>query len=533
MAGETNRLPLVLKPENRDQTSAKDAKIINAFVEKKSDEEYEIYKRPGLSVYQSLGASTGLGVYNWNNDIYSVFGTTLYKNGVSIGTVDGTHGKYSFSSNQNVIPQLFLHNGAYAYVWNGTTLSTVTNNVSTVVSLTCSTTSASTTVTTTGSTSSIAVGDSVTGPGIPNSTYVVSITDATHFVISFAATATQTNIQLNFTGAGYPGSATTPICHGVAWLDGTTYVIDTSAKIWGSNLNDSTAWMALNYITAQSEQDGGVAIARQLANIIALKQWTTEVFYDAANSIGSPLLPVSNSKQPFGCVNADSIVSISDRLIWLGTNKSGAKQVVLMENLVCKAISTQPIERLLDTANCSQAYGWSHKEMGHIFYGLTLPLANYTFVYDLTSGVWYQWTDPNGNYFPVVDSTFTSAQGHLMQHISSGNLLTPSATTYSDQGVLFPVDLYTPKFDGGTRFSKMLTSLEVIGDTVSGSILNIRFSDDDYKSWTNFRSVNLFENRPILWDCGTFRSRAFHLRHLSNTPMRISSVDLQLRLGTL
>ena len=204
-----------------------------------------------------------------------------------------------------------------------------------------------------------------------------------------------------------------------------------------------------------------------------------------------------------------------------------------MESLVCKPISTQPIERLLDNANCTQAYGWTHKEMGHIFYGLTLPLANMTLVYDLNSSIWYQWTDASGNYFPIVDSTFTSAQGHIMQHISNGDLLTPAATNFNDLGLLFPVDLYTPKFDGGTRFNKLLTSLEIIGDTVPGSTLKIRFSDDDYKTWTNFRNANLYDQRPMLWDCGTFRSRAFHFRHLANTPMRISSVDLQLLMGTL
>jgi len=58
-------------------------------------------------------------------------------------------------------------------------------------------------------------------------------------------------------------------------------------------------------------------------------------------------------------------------------------------------------------------------------------------------------------------------------------------------------------------------------------------SDDDYQTWSNFREVDLSKNRPMLTNCGTFRRRAYHFRHQSNTPLRIQAVELMIDLGTL
>jgi hypothetical protein len=56
-------------------------------------------------------------------------------------------------------------------------------------------TAASTTITVV-STASIVAGQICTGAGIPAGTYVASITDSTHFIISAAATATGTSVNI-------------------------------------------------------------------------------------------------------------------------------------------------------------------------------------------------------------------------------------------------------------------------------------------------------------------------------------------------
>ena len=111
------RLPLVIEPENRDSSVAKDARLVNCYSEKTPEGDYWIFKRPGTATSSRPygGAAAGRGMFNWLGNIYSVFEDTLYKDGVSLGAVNTTNGVYRFSSNKGATPKLQLGNGVKAY----------------------------------------------------------------------------------------------------------------------------------------------------------------------------------------------------------------------------------------------------------------------------------------------------------------------------------------------------------------------------------------------------------------------------------
>ena len=465
------RLPLILEPENRDESSLKDSKLVNGYVERNNTtDEYWIYKRPGLALNASLGAGTGRGVYNWLGKIYSVFGTTLYQDLTAIGTVDGTGGVYVFSSSLGTTPRLQLMNGVAAYNWDNTTL-----------------------------------------------------------------------VQIS--GANFPGNTyATAAVKGIVYLDGSTFVLDQQSYIHGSDtppgLNVPDQWTeVLNLLGAQIEPDRGVFLAKQLVYVLAMKEWSTEVFYNAQNPPGSLVLgPVQGAKINYGCVSADSVQEVDGNLIWLCTNRSASMQIVLLTALKPTIISTKAIERLLGEAFFSTIYSFIIKYEGHTFYGLTLKDSNLTLVYDLVDKKWAQWTDENGDYFPIVAATFVSAtHQRLLQHETNGKLYDFDQSHTTDDGAVIPVDLYTPNFDGGVRRRKQLNLMEFIGDQTVGSSFAVRVNDSDYDpaKWTNYRQVDVSVKRPILTNCGSFVRRAFHIRHAAATPMRLQAVELQLDIGTL
>jgi len=107
------RLPLAVQPENRSSSTDKDAKLINGFLERIGEDSYQLYSRIGLggSVQPSGGAATGRGVYNWLGDIYSIFGSTLYKNTTNIGTVGTSNGVYQFNQSSGATPRLVFGDG--------------------------------------------------------------------------------------------------------------------------------------------------------------------------------------------------------------------------------------------------------------------------------------------------------------------------------------------------------------------------------------------------------------------------------------
>ncbi len=462
------RLPLVLEPENRGQDVKFDARLVNGYIETKKGEEggVWIYERVGLlnSSRPPAVDAVGRGIFNWLGDIYSIFGDTLYKNGVAVaGTVDDTNGVYRFDSCLGATPKLQMGNGVKAYNYDD-------------------------------------------GAGL------VQITDA-QFPTSFVK--------------------------GWAYLDGTTYVMTPSAHILGSDINDPTAWDALNDILAQIEPDQGMATDKQLVYVIAFKQWTTEIFYDAGNGTGSPLGRVEGAKVNWGCLSADSVQEIDGALFWLAQSKDGSPEVVVLDNLKAQAVSTKALERLLESADLTTIYSWTIKQDGHRFYVLTIKESNYTFAYDLDEQMWSQWTDTDGNYMPIVSSCTGSnlaAHQHFLQHESNGRIYLASSDYATDDGDLIQVDLITPNFDGGVRVAKLEQRLEIISDQQEGSTLGVRTNDQDYNptAWTEWRSFDLSQARPFLDDFGSFYRRVHHFRHRRSVRMpRIRAMELMLDLGTL
>lgn len=510
---EPIRLPLIITPENRDNITTTDSRLVNCYVERgRRKDEYHIYGRAGQLKFQqpSGGAAAGNGVYNWNGDIYSIFGSTLYKNGTNIGTVDATNGVYRFSQSLGSPTRLVLGNGVKAYTWDNTLLLQIGTSGATITA----------------------------GAFVVHVTYQILTIGTTDFTL-IGASANTVGLRFIATGVGAgTGTATasafpTSFVKGWAFLDETTYAMTSLAVIQGSELNDPTYWDPLNALTAQMEPDKGVALNKQLAYVIALKQWSGEVFYDAAQATGSPLGTVQGAKVSFGCANADTVQEVDGILLWLCTNRSASNQVIMMDNLKAEIVSTKPVERLLRQIDTTQMYSFIFKDEGHKFYVLTSVVTNLTLVFDLSEREWCQWADFNGNYLPIAASTYNSTNRHIWQHATDGWLYYASRDYTNDSGNVITKDIYTPNYDGDIRNKKMLDKMTFVADQTSGSTLKVRHSDDDYKSWSNFDEVSLADDLPFLTDRGTFRKRAHNLRHQSNTTFRMQAIELNLRIGVL
>lgn len=338
--------------------------------------------------------------------------------------------------------------------------------------------------------------------------------------------------NLHSINASYPETTV----KGWAYLNGAEYVMNPQAVIWGSDPNDVTtpgAWDALNFISAQSEPDNGVAMDRQLVYVVAFNEWSTEVFFDAGNPTGSPLGPVEGSRLSYGCAQADSVQRIDDCLFWLSVNQTSSNQVAMMQQLQMRIISTKPIDKLIAGADLTHVLSWQVKFDGHSFYVITLKDINLTLAYDIVENRWCQWVDVNGNYLPYVDSTYDQLGRLIIQHESNGRLYFFSSEFQSDTTDPIVMDIFTPTFDAGTRRRKQLGMMQFVCDKLNGSNLYVRYSDDDYQTWSNWRVADLGQDLPYLPHCGTFTRRAWNFQHRQNLPFRMEAVELQYDVGTL
>ena len=270
--------------------------------------------------------------------------------------------------------------------------------------------------------------------------------------------------------------------------------------------------------------------------VICFKDWSTEAFFDAANATGSPLGPVQGAKINYGCVNYDSVQEIDGALYWATTNRSSSVQVGRLDNLKFELISTPAIERLLDGANWTSVMSFSLKHDGHVFYGLTSVLSNFTLVYDVKERRWAQWTDADGNYLPIVASTYNSTQQQILQHATNGKLYVADSIYATDDGSQIQVDIYPPPFDGGTGRRKTCSRLDIISDTQRGAKLLVRHNDNDYAAtdWSPWREVDLSMQQKFITQLGTYVKRAWHFRYKGTNRMpRMQSIEMQTDLGVL
>lgn len=95
-----------------------------------------------------------------------------------------------------------------------------------------------------------------------------------------------------------------------------------------------------------------------------------------------------------------------------------------------------------------------------------------------------------------------------------------------------PIDfrIRTAKWDNGTNKAKFMGWLELIGDKVSSTAL-IRNTDDDYKTYNNYRRVDMSLQRSALRRLGNFRRRAFEVRHTLDAKVKLEALEFDLEQG--
>lgn len=329
----------------------------------------------------------------------------------------------------------------------------------------------------------------------------------------------------------------TDFCLGAAYLNTRMYVIRFDGGIQGSDSGAPGSWDPLNVIFARNNPDGGVSIAKQLSYIIAMKQWTTEFFEDVGNPTGSVLQVIDGAMLNYGCSDARTSVELDGIQLWVTASKDAAPQVGRLDNLTFKIISTPPIERLLRVvANFAiiDVNAFPLKVAGHRWYVLNIETLPFSLVYDLDQNFWYYWSDPqSGGLWPFGSCT-SVGNNVLLQRFDNGTQATCDGDYVypTDFGLCPVVDIYTPNFDYIVDRVKQLNMLYINADQHVGSILQARYSDDDYQTWSNWRTIDLGQIKPFLDNEGSFYRRAYNFRHASPTPFRIRSSGMQIDIGT-
>lgn len=332
--------------------------------------------------------------------------------------------------------------------------------------------------------------------------------------------------------ANYPAT-TVP---GVQYLDGYFVVLTIDNKVVSSSQNDPSTWASTDFLVANIDPSAAVFLGKQLNYLMVLQSQGIEFFYDAGNpSPGSPFGSVPNAFFPIGCASAGSVAALDTSVIWMSQSKSLGRGIMAMSGYQPQKISDQAVEKVLNADALTGVYAYGLKTQGHYFYVLTLTASNVTLVYDFASQSWSEWTSYNGtaeNYFSPVMTTLHQ-NANLLLDISSGVISNADPTVYQDLTQPIYLRSRLDPMDFGTSARKTLSSLDIHGDQVAGSTLQIRWSDDDYKTYSNYATIDMSQLRKYTYRLGQFRRRAFEMLHTANTPFRASRIELDMDVGEL
>ncbi len=136
--------------------------------------------------------------------------------------------------------------------------------------------------------------------------------------------------------------------------------------------------------------DNIVTMIEQNRTLWLIGAETTEIWYNAGGAY-FPFARLQGTLQQVGCAATFSVARFGVGLIWLGTSERGNNEVVMYTGYSPAVVSNPALSYQLNQyPTVSDARAHIYTEEGHSFYVLTLPTANVTWVFDLSTDQWHQ-----------------------------------------------------------------------------------------------------------------------------------------------
>ena len=228
---------------------------------------------------------------------------------------------------------------------------------------------------------------------LPNSDGPVSIID-NGSQVAFAH-------QSGWHWVSYTGSSIAPVTNSPAnsvTTEMDNYVIfttSTKGEFGITALADLSSIDPLDVASAEGAPDDLVSVLADHREVWLFGENTTEIWSDT----GAQFFPFERSPGGFieqGCVAKFSPAKLDNSVFWIGRDRNGRGVVYRANAYIPQRISTHAVEFAINGyGDVSDAIGWAQQEEGHLFYWLTFPSADVTWVYDVATQGWHQraWLD--------------------------------------------------------------------------------------------------------------------------------------------
>lgn len=324
----------------------------------------------------------------------------------------------------------------------------------------------------------------------------------------------------------------------IAFQDGYFIAAAADKAEWRlSALNDGFTWgdAAENVGEFQTKADSVVAcipVPGKENQLMVMGSIVTQFWTDR----GLALFPYQRNTGfniDYGCLNAATIASGDNFVIWLGANEKSGPVIMYTSGGTVNQVSTDGINfKLSQLANPENAYGFLFKQDGHLFYQLTFPgdKDNLTLLYDFTTDKFFSLTDEfmnfhiakrlayfkNSYYFVSfrdgdiyeLNNKFTEYDGEIIPRVRvTDTLRAPDTAPFIGHHLSFPIEQ---------------------GYADEESRLDFAISKDGGASFGNYvpfplNTLGTRKNHLDMWDFGYCNELTFQMR--VHTHGRIAMTD--------
>jgi hypothetical protein len=213
-----------------------------------------------------------------------------------------------------------------------------------------------------------------------------------------------------------------------------------------TDLFDFSTIDPLEFASANTSEDYLVTAISRAQELFLIKTNSTEVWYDT----GAADFPFERRQTlilRYGIAAPYSLVRIDNNiLMWLGRNEHSKPTVVLVDGYNMIEITDEGVALAINSYDIiDDAFAFAYKQDdNHLFYVLTFPTADRTWVYDLSTKAWHERRSQINNTMPAAAPTrqgrwrancyaFFNGQ-HVVGDFESGKLFYVDINNYTDNG---------------------------------------------------------------------------------------------------
>jgi hypothetical protein len=294
-------------------------------------------------------------------------------------------------------------------------------------------------------------------------------------------------------------SGSFPVCNWIVCIRGFWVANQAGTDtFYVSSVGDITTWSALNFASAERRPDITQALAGTGSILWCLGETSMEAFTLTGNSY-FPFEPNLSVVINDGIHAPYSLTASGDSIFWLAKTENGGFAV--MRGSITggiQKVSNVDIESQIDklaatVGTISDAVGTCISDKSSMFYVLTFPFCDVTWVLDITTGTWHQRKSPGMGRWRVGGHVFFNNH-HIVGDYASSQFYTLDSDYYLDGG--YPIErtlrtqaIFDPEGNRALHHAyieaEYAPGVGVAYGKGSDPVCRIRWSDDGGYAWSN------------------------------------------------